>query len=399
MPIPERFRAPVRVASERGSAARVGRAGGSLAGAWLLAAAVLVGCASANRGPESAGRARVHTAPSPSETERYCAWYGHAGEGVLYFGQAPFWWAFRKHGGDPEADLLHPGPKPIGRFDLRRERHLEPLEVAEAGARNRSGVWDVLPGPGGRVFFTTYFESSGFVDPDARVETLPELGSGLNEIAPGPDGGVLVSRYGAASGGSGSVLILGPDGALRRELPLAAPPGYITAPKTVAWDPARREIWVTTDLLPEREGPVRQDAIVIDLEGSELARIESPEVQFAAFASDGTGLRAEVDAGGLWLREVPPDAPDRDAGWRVLLDPDFRPEVDFAQDIQPAGDGRVVVTRWSGRVHVVDPPAGVRTVQLPALEPGGLYYTAVLAGRDRLCATYCADVTVVCQGF
>ena len=29
------------------------------------------------------------------------------------------------------------------------------------------------------------------------------------------------------------------------------------------------------------------------------------------------------------------------------------------------------------------------------IDPEGLYYTAVLHG-DRLCATYCADVTVVC---
>jgi hypothetical protein len=37
----------------------------------------------------------------------------------------------------------------------------------------------------------------------------------------------------------------------------------------------------------------------------------------------------------------------------------------------------------------------VRSVSLPRLDPAGLYYTAVLHG-DRLCATYCADVTVVC---
>jgi len=73
----------------------------------------------------------------------------------------------------------------------------------------------------------------------------------------------------------------------------------------------------------------------------------------------------------------------------------FPVELDFVQDIQPAADGRVVVTRWSGRVHVADARGRVRSVQLPRLDPDGLYYTAVLHG-DRLCATYCADVTVVC---
>ena len=53
------------------------------------------------------------------------------------------------------------------------------------------------------------------------------------------------------------------------------------------------------------------------------------------------------------------------------------------------------MTRWSGRIHVVQGDESVRSVDLPRLAPGGLYYTGVLYG-DRLCVTHCADVTVVC---
>jgi hypothetical protein len=35
-------------------------------------------------------------------------------------------------------------------------------------------------------------------------------------------------------------------------------------------------------------------------------------------------------------------------------------------------------------------------IQLPRPGGDGLYYTGVLAG-DRLCATYCAGLTVVCH--
>jgi len=47
-------------------------------------------------------------------------------------------------------------------------------------------------------------------------------------------------------------------------------------------------------------------------------------------------------------------------------------------------------------VHVV--PAGggeARSVRLPAVGERGLYYTAVLA-QDRICATHCGGVEVVC---
>ena len=79
----------------------------------------------------------------------------------------------------------------------------------------------------------------------------------------------------------------------------------------------------------------------------------------------------------------------------MLLDEAFPGEVDFVQDLKHAPDGRIVLTRWSGVVHVVEPSGRVATTRLPKLDPQGLYYTGVLRG-DRLCATHCADVTVVC---
>jgi hypothetical protein len=78
-----------------------------------------------------------------------------------------------------------------------------------------------------------------------------------------------------------------------------------------------------------------------------------------------------------------------------VLDPRFPVAYDFVQDLQVAGDGRVVVTRWSGVVHVVDPEGRVASSRLPDLDPHGLYYSAAVEG-DRVCATYCADVSVVC---
>jgi hypothetical protein len=115
-----------------------------------------------------------------------------------------------------------------------------------------------------------------------------------------------------------------------------------------------------------------------------------------AFGPDGTGYRAEVEGRALALRVVPPAPADPGGGRLVRLDDDFASELDFVQDIQLHPDGRAVVARWSGAIHVVGPQGRVRSLQLPALEPGGLYYTAALSD-GRVCATYCGDVTVVCR--
>ena len=351
---------------------------------------------------------RVATASAPSAVERYCAWYGDARNGTLYFGQAPFWSALQASGGRPTGDLDREGPALIGRFDLANERLLPPLDVSAGG--DRSGVWDVLAHRNGRIYFTSYFEYAGDIDPDRGVTRRFEaLGLGLNELAEGPGGGLLATRYrrtghSGGGGGGGSVVWFGVEGTLLAEYPLRAPPGWVALPKTVAFDPVRREIWVTSDgirasdLATQSRGPIdrrhsRHDTYVLDSRGREKRRFAVPEIQFVVFAENGTGYRAEVEGRLLTLRIVPPDPePER----TVRLDDRFPGHLDFVQDIQPLPDGRAVVTRWSGWVHVVEPDLGVRSLRLPPIEPGGLYYTAVL-GDHRICATYCADVTVVCR--
>jgi hypothetical protein len=334
----------------------------------------------------------VITAPAPSDTERYCAWYADRSGDVLYVGEAAFWWAMRRSGGDPRGDLGAEGPRRIGRFDLAAERWLPPLDVTREGSR--SGVWDVHVDRDGQVWFTSFFEPGGRVDPRSGAVThLDAAGAGLNELAPGPADRVLASRYGAGGGADGGELVaLDHAGAIASRWPVPAPPGYRVAPKTPAWNSAHQRLVTTTDLIPDAGGEVRHDAYQLEAEGAAWRRRQQPELQFVAADASGTEYRVELHAGGgLWLRRIDPDGPGR----QVLLDPRFPSAHDFAQDLKLGPDGRVVVTRWSGAVHVVDADGAVATLRLPKLDPDGLYYTAVIRG-DRLCATWCADVTVVC---
>ena len=391
-------------------ASRANRGGSATSGGILgwrrvVFTAALAASACAGEGPDPAPTSTypratgvsIQVAHPPSRAERYCAWYGAQGvDDVLYFGEAAFWSAKAKAGDDPTADLQQPGPQLIGRFDLIEERWLPPLEVGTA--ESRSGVWDVLDGGDGQIYFTTFFEEAGSVSPETgRVRRL-SLGGALNELAHGPDGSVLASRYGSgtAEAGDGDVIAFDRDGRTVRRWSLAAPPGYRVAPKTPLWDALRGELWVTADQLPIAGGPgaslaPRQDAVFVDAGGHARILPEPPELLFAAKSREGEIYRAEADGHALWLTIVPPRGETR----RALLDPAFAPELDFAQDIQVAGDGRVAVTRWSGVVHVLERDGRVRSVALPRPDPAGLYYTGVLHGR-RLCVTYCADVTVVC---
>ncbi len=345
--------------------------------------------------PAPAPEISQHVGPPPSERERYCAWFGDERDGTLYMGLSPFWNAMGGADGDPRADLEVPGPQPIGVFDLGAERFLPPLEVGLP--TSRGGVWDVLAHPNGRVYFSTYFDSAGSVDPGSgQVKRFAEAGMGLNELVLGPDGAVLATRYGLPPDDRGSVVVLAEDGQILAEHLLTDPAGARAAAKSLAWDPHRREIWVNTDLLPDDPGgAVGHDVRVLDEQGHERHLASEPELQFMVFGAAG-GVLIEREGRKLSVRWVAPgeDATLPETGSRVTLDTDFPVGADFAQDVRLAPDGSAVVTRWGGKIHRVWPDGRVRTVTLPRDE--GLFYTGVVAG-DRLCTSLCADVRVVCR--
>jgi hypothetical protein len=376
------------------SASQIGGCAFAVCGALLG----VLGCGGAAAPLAGASPRGLHvvTAPAPSAQERFCAWYGEPQDGVLYFGESAFWSELRSHGGDPKADLRLPGPRRIGRFDLAREALLSAIELG-TGA-DATGVWDVLPTREGWLYFTTFFELAGRTTlTGEHSEDLPRLGQALNELATGPGGTLLATRYGSGGDGpgDGSVIAFDASGALVAEWSLAGLDAALVAPKTAAWDAARGELWITADLLPRAAaGELRRAAFVLDRRGELLRRIDTPEIQFVRAGRDGALLRAEVEAGVLRLVITPAPGAAR-APDIILLDAHFPTDFDFVQDLQLADDGRIVATRWSGWVHVVDRKLHVSSVALPRLDPDGLYYTAVARGQ-RICATYCADVTVVC---
>jgi len=337
-----------------------------------------------------------HSYEPPSTGERYCAWYADARGGILYFGQSAFWSSMRGHDNEPTADLLAPGPVEIGRFELRTQSRLASLPVGRDG--DRSGTWDVLAHPNGRIYFTTFYEPAGYVAATGGPATrLEDLGAGLNELTLGPNGTVIASRYATDAGGDGTVVHFDAEGTLLAEHPLPALESYIVAPKTVAFDPVRLETWVTTDGIAKRADlPARHDTFVLDRAGRVTHRITDPEIQFVTFAEDGTGFAAEVAGRFLHLRVLPPGG-GPDSGSRRALDDTFRAAHDVVQDIHIATDGRVVVTRWSGKIHVLEQNGRARRILLPP-DPGegSLYYSGFVEG-DRVCVTHCAGVEVVCD--
>ncbi len=408
------LRNPGRAAAQCGTA--ISRCGALLAVALFAG----TGCGSAPV-PPGPPAIRVYSEPAPSEHERYCAWYGESDGEILYFGQSAFWSSYRAAKNDPKADLAAAGPRPIGRFDLDTRQFLTPIETGPRanGGETRSGVWDVLP-LAGRVYFTTYFEEAGFVELETGKVTLLPDSQFWNELARGPLAQntrgfstttrtlILATRYADAEAGGGAVLVMDPDGVLLSTVPLPSEPGTSLAPKTPAWDPVRREIWVTTDRLPlpppdDENVPFAHPTLVLDLEGREVARFgtadDPMEIQFVRFDHQGMGYLAISQRNVLELVILGPTADRRNlnAAPRVLLDDQFAPGLDFTQDIQIARDGSVIVTRWSGRIHEVNPMNGrTRTVDLPR-DHDALYYSAVAGRADgSLCATRCGGVEVVC---
>jgi hypothetical protein len=366
------------------------------AAALLGAAAALCACAApAAQEPQLASRPPSASAELAGPGAGACAWFGDARSETLYFGVSAFWHALHAASGDPTAELRAGGAREIGRFDLAREQLLPPLAIGPEGAR--SGVWDVLAHPNGWLYFTTFWERAGRVDPaSGAVEWFDAAGDGLNELALLPDGRVLATRYGRG-GASGAVVVLSERGDVLAEHPLAAPDGVVAAAKSIGYDPSRNAAWLNTDLLSAAGGVAAHDARVIALaDGRELARWSSPELQFMTFAADGVGFLVERSEERLMLRVVPPDsaAPLQLAGRLLVLDEAF-PPLDFAQDVKLASDGSAIVTRWSGVVHVASPGGRLRRLELPKRE-GALYYTAV-AKDGEICATRCAGIGVVCE--
>ena len=207
-------------------------------GPLLLLVALLGGCTDLPgvvTHPASTPAFDIFVAPATESLEESCAWYGDARGGVLYFGESAFWSGLRKTG-SPLGELDHSGPRQIGRFDLERGAMLPALLVAED---ERSGTWDVLAHPNGRIYYTTFFGDAGWIDPlSARSERFPHLGKGLNEWALGPDETLLVTRYGGASSGEAqsespenTIVWIDPDGTKHAEWPLPASGDRSSHPK------------------------------------------------------------------------------------------------------------------------------------------------------------------------
>ncbi len=390
---------------------------------WLLIAFAFVfayglGCDSTQRfeivEPET-GFAR-YRAPAPSTSEHYCAWYADRVGEILFFGTSAFWSNYREFGLDPLADLERAGPRQIGRFDLGREQFLSPITLGPPDAL--SGVWDVLVHPrSGRTFFTSLFERAGFRTFGATEDLrfFDAIESGLNELTEGPDDRIVASRYWGREGGTGAVVIFDPEGEVVAQYPLESPQGFHFAPKTVAYDPTRKLIWVNTDRLkddsakppgtfspPLEPGGENHPTLVIDLAGRERARFDSIEIQALAFAPDGRGAFALVDEGRLELAILEPgEAPEElEFASRIRIDDLFPAGLDFVQDLVFERSGDILMTRWSGKIHHITSPrpaqrSYVQSLQLPRYEPDGLYYASAIQGR-RICATYCSGVSVVC---
>jgi hypothetical protein len=341
--------------------------------------------------------------PANRGSERYSAWFADTDGEVLYFGLSPFWQLYWQTGGNATADLETPGDHLIGRFDLAAEAFLPPLRVRDAGPDVRGSVWDVLVHRTGRVYYTTFYEEVGYVDPrTGDVVTRTDLGYGLNELAEGESGRLYATRY-TAPGEPGddaappAVVVLSPQLELIRTLVLPQPVDAVVAPKSVAVDPRSGEIWVNADRL--RDGSAAGFATFrLASDGSVLEYVEDvPELLFMRFDARGRGWFVSDVSGVLWL-DV------KRAGERIAtasLGP--RAPLDFVQDIAFAPDGAAVLALWSGRVVVAREDGGTLRVAetrfaLPAdcAPPRGraLLYTAV-PYRDALYGTLCCGPTVL----
>jgi hypothetical protein len=231
--------------------------------------------------------------------EAYSAWFADSDGRILYFGLSPFWELWWRTGGDARADLAKPGDHLIGRFHLERETFLPPLRVRSMGFDSRSSVWDVLVHSNGRIYYTTYFEEIGSVNPDGSdVRAFSGLGAGFNELYEGPAGHIYVTRYSDAPRDVerqryGGVVVLTPDGELVREIRFERDDQRFTAPKSLAIDPASGEIWLNTDTFWV-DGSILHETLRLAPDGRVLSReVAPPELHFIRFDAGGRGYFAE----------------------------------------------------------------------------------------------------------
>jgi len=320
----------------------------------LLLGLVLLGCADRRLWPGELRDTRVYRArPANRGAEQYSAWFADSDGRVLYFGLSPFWQLWWESGGDALADLREPGDHLIGRFDMSASRFLPPLRVRGIGADSRASVWDVLVHSNGRIYYTTFFEELGWVDPaTGAVQHLEGLGVGLNELVEGPGGSLYITRYSdaprsTASNRSGALLVVTPDGDLLREKRFERGRGEVTAPKSVAVDPVSGGVWLNADVF-HADGSTGYAILHLDAEGEIIEwRTDAPELLFARFDAHGRGYFVEDVDGALRLRVT------RAGREQASLILGSRAPLDYAQDVHFAADSTAVISFWSGRVDLV----------------------------------------------
>ena len=359
--------------------------------------AALIGFACAT--PRDGDSVRIATAPPPSSTEQYCAWYGDRRDDVLYFGESPFWNAMRAAGGDPMADSHERGPQVIGRFDLRSESML--ASVPTAARDPHAGVWDV-PRPSQRARLLHDLLRVGRLGRprDRRGQSSSTAaGTGLNELALRPDGRVLATRYGAAGGGTGSVVVLDPDGAIEAELPLRSRAQRRRSGQESRLRPGARGRLGEHRPRPARRRPERSRRARARVRDRPRARCGSttPELHFPRFTADGRGFFAWQQGSRLTLRMT---QPGRGAGRQLGTRGRARHRVRRRHRLRAGRARRSRRPRGRDALerHRARRRAGrsVRSVDAAARRRGRALLhgrrASVIASAQR----YCADVSVVC---
>jgi hypothetical protein len=367
----------------------------------LALAGMLAGCASLPAAMPDSQR-HFRSEQTNHGPERYASWFGDSDGRVFYFGLSPFNTLAipcEAEGGAlcPLRDREQPGDHLIGRFDLERERFLEPLVVRPADPAATSSVWDVLVHSNGRIYYTTFWDEFGSLRGDGSdLRHHLEGATGLNELWEGPGGEIFATRY---LGERPGVVVFGPDGALRREYVLPQEDGVLVCPKSLAVDPRTGEIWINSDAFRADGRPAGFPSFRLSAAGEVLERSEEPALAFLSFDAEGRGWFVDDDGSRWTLRIVPPEGPAR----RIDLGP--HAVIDTVQDVKHHGNLTLLAT-WQQRVFVVRSAEGGRfdLCELAASpvadcpQGGGLGYTAVAAASGGVYESVDCGILVVRAG-